>query len=134
MLLRRLLYSNYVKNGHEVIYHDLQAEKFDPLLFGEEIPKDAALDPLIEKHCKEISEASGIITIHLNWQGQPSTILKGYVDRIIHTCVAYEFLEVDKGEGVPNDLLNVETALIFNTANTPERKRTGGIWDPFKTI
>ncbi|MEN6293847.1 MAG: NAD(P)H-dependent oxidoreductase, partial [Methanobacterium sp.] len=59
------------ENGHEVTYHDLYAEKFDPLLSGEEIPKDAELDPLIEKHCKEIREADGIIIVHPNWWGQP---------------------------------------------------------------
>lgn len=33
------------ENGHEVTYHDLYTEKFDPLLLGEEIPKNAELDP-----------------------------------------------------------------------------------------
>ena len=83
------------ENGHEVIYHDLYAEKFDPLIFGGEIPKDAELDPLIEKHCREISEADGIIIVHPNWWGQPPAILKGYIDRVIRAGVAYEFLEGD---------------------------------------
>ena len=29
------------KNGHEVCFHDLYEERFDPLLPAEEIPKDA---------------------------------------------------------------------------------------------
>ena len=122
------------KKGHEVIYHDLYAEKFDPILLGEEIPKDAELDPQIEKHCKEISEADGIIIIHPNWWGQPPAILKGYVDRVVRPGVAYEFLEDDTGEGIPNGLLKAETAIIFNTSNTPEKRELEVFGDPLETI
>ncbi|MEL7671035.1 NAD(P)H-dependent oxidoreductase [Methanobacterium sp.] len=122
------------KNGHEVTYHDLYAEKFDPLLSGEEIPKDAELDPQIEKHCKEIKEADGIIIIHPNWWGQPPAILKGYIDRIIRAGMAYEFLEGDNGEGVPNGLLKAETAIVFNTSNTPEKRELEVFGDPLEAI
>ena len=122
------------ENGHEVIYHDLYAEKFDPLLLGEEIPKETELDPLIEKHCREIKEADGIIIIHPNWWGQPPAILKGYVDRIIRAGVAYEFLEGDGGEGIPNGLLKAETALVFNTSNTPEIREREVFGDPLENI
>lgn len=122
------------ENGHEVTYHDLYTEKFDPLLLGEEIPKNAELDPNIEKHCKEIREADGIIIIHPNWWGQPPAILKGYIDRIIRAGVAYEFLEGDNGEGIPNGLLKAETAIVFNTSNTPEKRELEVFGDPLETI
>ncbi len=122
------------ENGHEVIYHDLYAEKFDPILSGAEIPKGAELDSSIERHCREISEADGIIIVHPNWWGQPPAILKGYIDRVIRAGVAYEFLEGDNGEGVPNGLLNAETALVFNTANTPEERELEVFGDPLETI
>lgn len=122
------------ENGHEVTYHDLYAEKFDPLLLGEEIPKDAELDPQIEKHCREIKDADGIIIIHPNWWGQPPAILKGYIDRVIRAGVAYEFLEGDNGEGVPNGLLKAETAIVFNTSNTPEKRELEVFGDPLEVI
>lgn len=122
------------ENGHEVIYHDLYAEKFDPLILGGEIPKDAELDPQIEKHCKEISEADGIIIVHPNWWGQPPAILKGYIDRVIRAGVAYEFLEGDSGEGIPNGLLKAGTAIVFNTANTPAERELEVFGDPLETI
>ncbi|MDI6723380.1 MAG: NAD(P)H-dependent oxidoreductase [Methanobacterium sp.] len=121
-------------NGHEVIFHDLYAEKFDPILLSEEIPKEAELDPIIENYCKEISEADGIIIIHPNWWGQPPAILKGYVDRVIRAGVAYEFLEGDSGEGVPNGLLKAESALVFNTANTSKEREMNVFGDPLETI
>jgi len=49
-----------------VTFHDLYAEKFDSILFSEEIPKNAELDPLIEKHSQELSEADGIIIVRPN--------------------------------------------------------------------
>ena len=60
--------------GHRVQYHDLYAEHFDPILPGEEVPKTAALDNVIAQHCRELSEADGIVVVHPNWWGQPPAI------------------------------------------------------------
>ncbi len=122
------------KGGHEVIFHDLYAEKFDPILPYHEIPKDAKLDPVIKKHCQELSGAEGIIIIHPNWWGQPPAILKGWIDRVIRAGVAYEFVEADQGEGVPVGLLNVRNVLIFNTSDTPEEREIEIFEDPLKTL
>ena len=121
-------------NGHIVIFHDLYEERFDPILTYEEIPKDARLRIVIEKHCQEISEAEGIIIIHPNWWGQPPAILKGWVDRVIRPGVAYEFLEGDSGEGVPNGLLKANTALVFNTSNTPKEREIEVFGDPLQAL
>jgi len=122
------------ENGHEVILHDLYKDKFDPILPYNEIPKGAELDHSIEKHCKEISKADGIIIIHPNWWGQPPAILKGYVDRVIRAGVAYEFIEGDSGEGIPNGLLNAKIALVFNTSNTPYKRELKVFGDPLENI
>lgn len=122
------------ENGHEITYHDLYAEKFDPLLTGREIPKDVELDLLIEKHCKEIKEADGIIIIHPNWWGQPPAMLKGYVDRVMRAGIAYEFLEGDNGEGIPKGLLKAENAIVFNTSNTPKEREMKVFGDPLENI
>jgi NAD(P)H dehydrogenase (quinone) len=121
-------------SGHEIVYHDLYAEKFDPVLSKEEFPKDAPLPPEIETHCREISKAEGIIIIHPNWWGQPPAILKGWVDRVIRPGVAYEFIEEDKGEGVPNGLLIADRALVFNTSNTETEREIRVFGDPLEAI
>jgi putative NADPH-quinone reductase len=121
------------KNGHAVFFHDLYQEKFDPLLYAGEFPKEAVLPAEINKHCDEIASADGIIIIHPNWWGQPPAILKGWVDRVIRPGVAYRFIEGDSGEGVPEGLLKAKAALVFNTANTsPEREKTI-FGDPLET-
>ncbi|MBN2400767.1 MAG: NAD(P)H-dependent oxidoreductase [Spirochaetes bacterium] len=121
-------------NGHSVFFHDLYSEKFDPLLPFEEIPDNAPLPELIRKHCSEISTAHGIVIIHPNWWGQPPAILKGWIDRVIRPGIAYEFLEGDSGEGVPNGLLNAKTAIVFNTSNTPSQREQNIFSDPLETI
>ena len=122
------------ENGHKVIFHDLYKEKFDPLLFATEIPEDARLPAIIKKHCEEIAEANGIVIVHPNWWGQPPAILKGWVDRIIRPGIAYEFLEGDSGEGVPNGLLKAKTTLVYNTSNTKTRREKEVFGDPLETI
>lgn len=121
-------------NGHEVYFHDLHKEVFDPLLACDEIPKDASLPAAITTHCEEIAEADGIIIVHPNWWGQPPAILKGWVDRVIRPGIAYEFLENDSGEGVPNGLLKAKTAIVFNTTNTEAEREKLVFGDPLETI
>ncbi len=122
------------KNGHRINFHDLYAEQFDPILPSLEIPTDAPLPPIIEKHCNEISSADGIIIIHPNWWGQPPAILKGWVDRIIRPQVAYKFLEGDKGEGIPVGLLKAQAVVVFNTANTPSKRENEVFGDPLELL
>jgi NAD(P)H dehydrogenase (quinone) len=121
-------------NGHEVMAHDLYAEAFDPMLPCAEFPKEAALPSGIQRHCDEVSRADGIVIIHPNWWGQPPAILKGWVDRIIRPGVAYEFLEGDKGEGIPHGLLKAKCAVIFNTSNTDTTREKTVFGDPLETI
>lgn len=122
------------QNGHDVSFHDLYEERFDPLLQAEEIRKAAELPREIERHCSEIAEAEGIIIIHPNWWGQPPAILKGWVDRVIRPGVAYEFLEGDAGEGVPRGLLKARSAIVFNTSNTDTEREKNVFGDPLDSI
>lgn len=123
-----------LRNGHEIQFHDLYAENFPAILPTAEIPRDACLPPEIAHYCEEISHADGIVIIHPNWWGMPPAILKGWVDRIIRPGVAYEFLENDTGDGVPNGLLRAETAVVFNTSNTETRREHHVFGDPLETI
>jgi len=123
-----------LNNGHEVFFHDLYEENFDPIVSSQEIPKRTSLEKAIEKHCNEISNADGIVIVHPNWWGQPPAILKGWVDRVLRPGVAYEFKEGDSGEGVPIGLLKAETALVFNTANTPRERELQVFGDPLESL
>jgi putative NADPH-quinone reductase len=122
------------KSGHEVIFHDLYAEKFDPLLPTAEISQAAILTPELASYCQEIATADGIIIVHPNWWGQPPAILKGWIDRTFRPGVAYRFLEGDKGEGIPVGLLKARAALVFNTSNTPLQREQAVFGDPLQLL
>jgi len=126
--------SELKRYGHQVNYHDLYSESFDPLLPTEEFPKRVNIPPEIETHCREIASAEGIIIVHPNWWGQPPAILKGWVDRVIRPGVAYEFLEGDIGEGIPIGLLKAKSACVFNTSNTYPERELAVFGDPLETI
>ncbi len=122
------------KAGHTVIFHDLYAEHFDPLLPYGEIPRDSPLPPVIAVHCAEIAAADGIIFVHPNWWGMPPAILKGWIDRVIRAGVAYRFAETDSGEGIPAGLLKAKAVIVFNTSNTPEVREREVFGDPLERI
>jgi NAD(P)H dehydrogenase (quinone) len=120
--------------GHEVRFHDLQAEGFDPVLPPGEEPKGAPLPALVERHCAEIAEADGIVIVHPNWWGMPPAILCGWVDRVLRPEVAYRFVEGDTGEGVPEGLLRARSAVVLNTANTAPEREVRVFGDPLERI
>jgi putative NADPH-quinone reductase len=120
--------------GHDVVFHDLYAEQFDPILPWKEIAATAELPPVIARHCDELAAADGIVIVHPNWWGQPPAVLKGWVDRVIRPKIAYEFIEGDSGEGVPVGLLKARTALVFNTSNTPPDREQAAFGDPLQAL
>jgi NAD(P)H dehydrogenase (quinone) len=116
--------------GHNVWYHDLHAEQFDPITPEAELAKDAILPDPIERHCCEIESADGIIIVHPNWWSQPPAILKGWLDRVLRAGRAYNFVTGPNGEGKPVGLLKAKCALVINTANTPQEKEVAFLGDP----
>lgn len=107
-------------NGHDVMYHDLYAENFDPVLPYNEISQEASISPVVKKHSDELASADGIIVVHPSWWGQPPAVLKGWIDRVFRPGVAYKFEEGEEpGKAAPVGLLKAENALVINTENTP---------------
>jgi NAD(P)H dehydrogenase (quinone) len=120
--------------GHQVVFHDLYRESFDPVLPMAEVPKGAALPEEIRDHCRELAVAEGIVIVHPNWWGQPPAILKGWVDRVFRPGVAYEFVEGNGGEGVPVGLLKARAALVLNTSNTAWKREMEVFGDPLERL
>ena len=120
--------------GHDVMFHDLYEEGFDPLLVAKEIPASGKISQQVAAHCDALSSADGIVIVHPNWWGQPPAILKGWVDRVFRPGVAYQFKEGDGGEGIPVGLLNASTAVVINTSNTPAAREQTSFGDPLEAI
>ena len=115
--------------GHSVIYHDLYAEKFEPVLPHEEILCTSEPDPVVKRHCEEILAADGYIIVHPNWWAMPPAVLKGWLDRVLRQGVAYEFTP----QGV-NGLLKGRKALVFTTSNTPREDELKLFGDPLENL
>lgn len=104
-------------NGHIVFFHDLYAEKFDPIHQIENVNSD--INDNIKSHCSHLKSCDAIIVIHPNWWGQPPAIIKGWIDRILLPGVAYDFELNDKGDHSLIGLLKAKDGLILNTSNLP---------------
>ena len=122
------------EGGHDVVFHDLQAEGFDPVLPADELGRDAILPPDIIRHCDEIVAADGIVIVHPNWWGQPPAILKGWVDRVLRMGTAYKFATNEKGEGVAVGLLQARWAMVITTSNTPQAADRELFGDPLENF
>ena len=120
--------------GHDVRLHDLCQEQFNPVLPAAELDADPKLGSVVRQHCHEIAEANGIVIVHPNWWGMPPAILKGWIDRVLRPEVAYRFVANDQGEGVPQGLLRARSAIVFNTANTPEDRERAWFGDPLEIL
>ncbi|MCL5099005.1 MAG: NAD(P)H-dependent oxidoreductase [Candidatus Omnitrophica bacterium] len=118
--------------GHQVFFHDLYAERFDPLLVTGEIPREAVLPADLDLHCGEIAAADGIIIIHPNWWSMPPAILKGWVDRVLRPGMAYNFEEDGKGGSRSVGLLRAKRALVVTTANNPQENEVAMLGDPLE--
>jgi NAD(P)H dehydrogenase (quinone) len=120
--------------GHEVIWHDLYAEGFDPMLPAAEFFKKAQLSPELAAHCAELARADGLVFVHPNWWGMPPAVLTGWLDRVLRPGLAYEFQMGDAGDGVPTGLLKARTAVVFNTGNTELERERQAFGDPLERI
>jgi len=100
---------------HQLWFHDLYQEQFDPILPSSEIDSpNQQIDPKILQYAQELTKTDLLIIIHPNWWGQPPAILKGWIDRSFRPQMVYNFTE--KG---PQGLLEIKQVLIFTTQNTP---------------
>jgi NAD(P)H dehydrogenase (quinone) len=115
--------------GHTVVCHDLYAERFDPILLDGEIPKGAPLPPVIDQHCREVQAADGYLVVHPNWWAQPPAILKGWLDRVFHQGVTYQF-----GPRGVEGLLTGKTATVVTTSNTPREDELRLFGDPLENL
>jgi NAD(P)H dehydrogenase (quinone) len=121
-------------DGHVVDFHDLYAERFDPLLPASELASESPIPAQLARYCAETASADGFVIVHPNWWGQPPASLKGWIDRVLRAGVAYRFLEGDNGEGIPVGLLRARSAIVFNTSNTPAERERAVFGDPLEAL
>jgi NAD(P)H dehydrogenase (quinone) len=120
-------------NNHEVIFHDLYGEGFDPVLTEEELTAEEVSDPAVKAHCDQLASADALVIIHPNWWCQPPAMMKGWIDRVLRYDLAYTFKEEDGGEVVVG-LLKDRKALVLNTCMTTEEMDRTRYGDPLERL
>lgn len=114
-------------SGHQVRWHALAEECFDPRATSKEIVEHRSDDPLVELHCRELGRAEGLVLVHPVWFAQPPAVLKGWIDRVVREGVAFHRTP----EGAIEPLLKANTALLITTANTTYDSDRGDALDRF---
>ncbi len=120
--------------GCETVFHDLYAEKFDPVQPTGEQWNTHSTDQLGEQHCLDLAAADLVLVFHPNCWGQLPAILKGWVDRVFRLGTAYVYAADVGLEGVPVGLLRAHAALVFNTSNTLAERAAQLFGDPLETL
>ncbi len=115
--------------GHEVQYHDLYAEGFDPVLRQGEIAGEDPIDPVVKQHIDEVLAADGYVVVHPNWWAQPPAMLRGWQDRVLRQGVVYEF----GPDGVVGHLKG-KRAVVLTTSNTPRDVEQAVYGDPLENL
>jgi NAD(P)H dehydrogenase (quinone) len=103
--------------GSEVRVRDLYEINFNPVLSGKDIEgiQSGNLPADIKEEQEHLTWANNIIVIApVWWIGRPA-ILQGYFDKVLTNGFAFKY-----GPEGPVGLLQIEKALLINTAGTPE--------------
>jgi len=120
--------------GHEVWFHDLYAEGFDPVMRTAELARDAVLPADLARHVDEIGAADGIVIVHPNWWSRAPAILCGWTDRVLRAGRAYQFVPDGQGGAQSEGLLKARVGMVLNTANTPQEKEVELFGDPLESL
>lgn len=110
------------KRGHEVRYHDLYAEGFDPVLNMDELRRRFSFDETVQQHCNDVRWAKLFVFAHPNWWGFAPAVLKGWLDRVFRPGIAYEYVGEEMGRKRHVGLLAEAAALVFCTTDSPARQ------------
>jgi putative NADPH-quinone reductase len=107
--------------GHQVIFHDLYQESFDPVLTAPEYRRGVSFDEQVVRHTQELEACGGLVFVHPEWWGQPPALLKGWVDRVLRPGVAYEASDEELRDQAPAPLLGDKAALVLATRDATGR-------------
>jgi NAD(P)H dehydrogenase (quinone) len=117
--------------GHGVLFHDLYAEGFDPVLTQSELLRRFSLDPAVQAHTRELEESGGLVILHPDWWGMPPALLKGWIDRVFRGGTAYEHEGGEFLQKTRVPLLASKRGLVFCTTDSEEPDHIAaiqGLW------
>jgi NAD(P)H dehydrogenase (quinone) len=114
--------------GHVVRFHDLYAERFDPVLSAAELKRGYSFEPQVQTCSNELEAAGGLIFVHPEWWGGPPALLKGWIERVFRPGLAYELVEEEGEHRRTQGLLGGRRALVLATTDRPEPGALETFW------
>jgi len=111
--------------GHRPLRHDLYAEGFDPVLTDGEIRRHFSFDERVLRHTAELEASGGLVVVHPDWWGGPPALLKGWIDRVLASGVAFEMEGEAGGPVRRRPLLVGKRGLALCTSDEPGAARPG---------
>jgi len=126
--------ATWASAGCDVVFHDLYAEGFDPLLSASEARGKSTADKTVAMHIAELRACDLLAVIHPNCWGAPPAMMKGWIDRVFAEEAAFTFAKGVDGGDEAIGLLQMRGALILNTGNTPAERERDHFGDPLDQI
>jgi len=108
------------EKGEEYNIIDLYADKFDPVMSGEDLrlySKGESTDPNVDKYLNLLSETNRIYLIFPVWWGVMPAMLKGLFDKVFLPKRAYKY---QKSGMLEAKFPQIKKAVIFNTLGGPK--------------
>lgn len=130
--LAKAVRAAWTSAGCDVVFHDLYAEGFDPLLSAAEARGEPTADKTVAAHISELRACDLLAVVHPNCWGAPPAMMKGWIDRVFAPEAAYTFAKGESGEAI--GLLQMRAALILNTGNTEAERENNHFGDPLEQI
>jgi NAD(P)H dehydrogenase (quinone) len=106
--------------GHAVRFHDLYAERFDPVLSASELRRGYSFDSQVQSYGNELESCEALVFVHPEWWGAPPAVLKGWIDRVFRPGLAYEFEGDEFASKRKRGLLAAKRAIVFATTEAGE--------------
>ncbi len=115
------VHAGIIDGGGTVEVVDLHAEAFDPVLVvnAEHLRRDLDKVPETARHRALLAKCSAVVFVYPVWWGGLPAMLKGFLDRVFVSGLAYTFASRPKNAVLPQGLMKGKSAHFFYTLDTP---------------
>ncbi len=100
---------------------DLYASEFDPVLVVDEEHRRRDLDHVeyTRAHRESLARCDAVVFVYPVWWGGFPAMLKGFIDRVFVSGLAYSFRDRPKDAVLPEGLMKGKEAHFFYTLDSP---------------
>lgn len=112
--------SGLEKSGHEIDLLDLNKDGFNPIMTEQDLyaaSQQSPIDPKVLEYQERLMNANHVVFIFPIWYASMPAILKGFMDKVLSSGWAYEYV---RGNPIAVGKLTHLTATVITTMGAPE--------------